>query len=283
MRTAHGRVRRAVSAVAMGRAVVVVDETATQGYLMYAADAATPALLAFTVRHTSGYVRVALTAADCDRLDLPPVCRQQTSSPAAAAHRVAVDSCDVGTGISATDRARTIATLADADATAADFRRPGHVVPVLAGPHGVLGASAGGAEAAMDLATLAGRRPAGVLCELVSQRDPAGMADAAELASFAGAHRLPLVSIAEIAAYRRRLEPQVKRCAETALPAAGANSAPSATAGSATAVSTLRYWPDPPVPMRPCHCMCTSNASAVTCSDRRPVGAAGTWMPPSRR
>ena len=122
MRTAHGRVRRAVSAVAMGRAVVVVDETATQGYLMYAADAATPALLAFTVRHTSGYVRVALTAADCDRLDLPPVCRQQTSSPDAAAHRVAVDACDVGTGISAIDRARIFATLAAADATAAGIQ-----------------------------------------------------------------------------------------------------------------------------------------------------------------
>ena len=220
MRTAHGRVRRAISAVAMGRAVVVVDETAAQGYLVFAADSATPAMLAFTVRHTSGYVRVALPAADCDRLDLPPVCQQQTSSPAAAAHRVAVDSCEVGTGISATDRARTIAALADADATAADFRRPGHVVPVLAGQHGVLGARAGGAEAAMDLATLAGRRPSGVLCELVSQRDPAGMADGAELASFAVTHRLPLVSIAEIAAYRRRLEPQVMRCAETALPAA---------------------------------------------------------------
>ncbi|WP_059021391.1 3,4-dihydroxy-2-butanone-4-phosphate synthase [Mycobacterium sp. M26] len=220
MRTAHGRVRRAISAVAMGRAVVVVDETAAQGYLMYAADAATPALLAFTVRHTSGYVRVALPAEDCERLDLPPICLQPTASTSSAAHRVAVDACGVGTGISATDRALTIATLAAADATAADFRRPGHVVPVLAGPHGVLDSRAGGAEAAIDLATLAGRRPSGVLCEIVSQRHPAGMADDAELASFAEAHRLPMVSIAEIAAYRRRLEPQVMRCAETALPAA---------------------------------------------------------------
>ncbi|BBZ74817.1 riboflavin biosynthesis protein RibA [Mycolicibacterium anyangense] len=220
MRTAHGRVRRAISAVAMGRAVVVVDEVAAQGYLMYAADAATPALLAFTVRHTSGYVRVALPAGDCERLDLPPVCQQPTASAATAAHRVAVDAVDVGTGISATDRARTIATLADADATAADFRRPGHVVPVLAGLHGVLGARAGGAEAAIDLAALAGRRPSGVLCELVSQRHPSTMADTDELSAFAATHRLPMVSIAEIAAYRRRLEPQVMRCAETALPAA---------------------------------------------------------------
>ena len=116
-------------------------------------------------------------------------------------------------------------------------------------------------QAAMDLATPPVDDPRG-LCELVSQRDPAGMADGAELASFAVTHRLPLVSIAEIAAYRRRLEPQVMRCAETALPPLRAISAPSATAGSATTASTLRYWLDPTAPMRPCRCMCTSNASS---------------------
>ncbi len=223
MRTAHGRVRRAVSAVATGRPAVVVDETVEQGYVVFAADAATPALLAFTVRHTSGYVRVALPGSDCERLNLPPMCHQDGQSSGTAAHRVAVDARGVGTGISSTDRARTIATLAAADATAADFRRPGHVIPVQARRHGVLSVHPGAAEAAVDLARLAMRRPAGVLCELVSQHDPAAMAGSRELAAFAARHRLPVVSIAEIAAYRRRTEPQVVRLAETALPtAAGA-------------------------------------------------------------
>lgn len=218
MRTAHGRVRRAISAVATGRPVVVMNESEVQGYLVFAADAATPELLTFTVRHTSGYVRVALPGSECERLNLPPVCHQTGESSGTASHRVAVDFRETGTGISSIDRARTIAALAAADSTAADFRRPGHVVPVQAGRHGVLGTAPGAAEAAVDLADLGMRRPGGVLCEIVSQRDPAGMADRNELATFARVHRLPIVSIAEIAAYRRRTEPQVMRSAETTLP-----------------------------------------------------------------
>lgn len=280
MRTAHGRVRRAISAVAMGRAVVVVDEVAAQGYLMYAADAATPALLAFTVRHTSGYVRVALPAGDCERLDLPPVCQQPTASAATAAHRVAVDAVDVGTGISATDRARTIATLADADATAADFRRPGHVVPVLAGLHGVLGARAGGQK----------RR-------------------STWLPSPVGDPRVCCVSLSRNAIRPRWPIPTSCRhsprrtgcrwCRSPRSPRTGAGwnrrscvarrpryrpllvvSARSATGMSATTASTSRYWPGPPEPTRPCRCMCTLNASPVMCSGRRPAAAAGTSMPP---
>ena len=223
MRTTHGRVRRAITAVATGRPVIVVDEALAQGYLVFAADAATAALLAFTIRHTSGYVRVALPGTDCERLNLPPVCHREGAAGGIAAQRVTVDFRDTGTGISAIDRARTIAALADAEATATDFRRPGHVVPVQAGRHGVLGATAGAAEAAVDLARIGMRRPAGVLCELVSQRHPEGMAEQAELAAFAGQHRLPIVSVGELAAYRRRTEPQVMRSAETRMPtAAGA-------------------------------------------------------------
>src|SRR5512132_2964714 len=104
MRTTDVRVRRAIAAVAAGRAVVVTDDTAhgDQGYLIFAAEAATPKLLAFTVRHTSGYVRVALPGSECDRLDLPPMCGGDRFG---AAHRVTVDWCGTGTGISATDRA----------------------------------------------------------------------------------------------------------------------------------------------------------------------------------
>jgi 3,4-dihydroxy 2-butanone 4-phosphate synthase/GTP cyclohydrolase II len=217
MRTTDVRVRRAVTAVAVGRPVVVTDDTAHEGHLVFAADAATPRLVAFTVRHTSGYVRVALPGAECERLNLPPMCHRDDDGVGAAANRVSVDFRGTGTGISATDRARTIAALASAGSDASDFLRPGHVVPLQAGPDGVLGRR-GPAEAAVDLACLAGRRRAAVLCEIVSRRNPAQMARGVELVEFAVEHGLAVVSITELVAYRQRTEPQVVRLAETILP-----------------------------------------------------------------
>lgn len=219
MRTTDTRVRRAIAAVAAGRPVVVTDDTAhdNDGHLVFAADAATPKLLAFTIRHTSGYVRVALPGEECERLNLPPMCQSDGGRYGTAAHRVSVDCRGSGTGISATDRARTIAALASAGSEASDFLRPGHVVPIQAVANGVLGWR-GPAEAAVDLARLAGRRQAGVLCEIVSGNSPAAMARGAELVEFAVGHGLAIVSLPELVAYRRRTEPQVVRLAETILP-----------------------------------------------------------------
>jgi 3,4-dihydroxy 2-butanone 4-phosphate synthase/GTP cyclohydrolase II len=197
---------------------VVVDDAMALGYLVFAADAATSELLTFTVRYTSGYIRVALPASECERLNLPPICQYDGEPSGTAAHRVAVDFRETGTGISAIDRARTITALAADDSTAADFRRPGHVITVQAQRHGVLSRCPGAAEAAVDLARLGMRRAAGVCCEIVSQQDPAAMAGGRELIAFAERHRLPIVSIAEIAAYRWRTEPQVVRSAATTLP-----------------------------------------------------------------
>ncbi|WP_123026989.1 3,4-dihydroxy-2-butanone-4-phosphate synthase [Mycolicibacterium stellerae] len=224
MKTTDVRVRRAIAAVAAGRPVVVTAEPAQDddGYLVFAADAATPKLLAFTVRHTSGLVRVALPPSECERLDLPPMC-STAKRAGVGAQRVSVDWKGVGTGISATDRARTIAELAAAASCADDFRRPGHVIPVLADPQGVLGRSAG-AEAAFDLARLAGRREAAVLCEIVSRRRPSAMARGAELSDFADEYGLQAISVAELAAYRRRTEPQIVRVADTVMPIRGVNS-----------------------------------------------------------
>lgn len=218
MRTTDVRVRRAVSAVAAGRSVVVTADTAQgeQGYVVLAAESATPSLLAFTVRHTSGYVRVALPVSECDRLNLPPMCHRRGGG-VSVADRVAVDWCGTGTGISATDRAKTIAALAAATSDASDFRRPGHVVPVRAGDDGVL-KHPGPAEAAVDLARLAGRRPAAALCEIVSREHPDGMASGTELVEFAKAHALSMVSIDDLVTYRRRTEPQAVRSAETTIP-----------------------------------------------------------------
>ncbi len=228
MRTTDTRVRRAIAAVAAGRPVVVTDNAVTgdavtgdagdgAGHLVFAAAAATPKLLAFTIRHTSGYVRIAMPANACDRLALPPMCADAPADTGAGADRVTVDWCGTGTGISATDRAATIAALAAPESRASDFQRPGHVIPVRSGTGGVL-RRPGPAEAAVDLARLARRSEAGALCDIVSRDRPSAMASAAEAVVFADDHGLAHVSIADLAAYRRRTEPQVLRIAETVMP-----------------------------------------------------------------
>src|SRR3954470_2959556 len=130
------------------------------------------------------------------------------------AYCVTVDAKDgAGTGISARDRAHTIRLLADPSSTPGSFTRPGHIVPLRARPGGVL-RRAGHTEAAIDLAELAGLRPAGVLCEIVSQRNVGDMARRDELDEFAAEHDLQLITIADLIAYRRRTETQVARVAE---------------------------------------------------------------------
>ncbi|HEX4703667.1 MAG TPA: bifunctional 3,4-dihydroxy-2-butanone-4-phosphate synthase/GTP cyclohydrolase II [Pseudonocardiaceae bacterium] len=214
-------IERAVADIAAGRAVVVVDDEdrENEGDLIFAAEKATPELLAFMVRYTSGYICVPLTESDCDRLDLPPM-YHTNQDRRGTAYTVTVDAAHgVSTGISATDRAHTIRLLADPTARATDFNRPGHVVPLRAKEGGVL-RRPGHTEAAVDLARLAGLRPAGVLCELVSQKDEGDMARRDELQVFAADHDLEMITIADLIAYRRRTEKQIKRVAEARIPTA---------------------------------------------------------------
>jgi len=134
------------------------------------------------------------------------------------AFTVTVDAKEgVSTGISAADRAHTIRLLADPATTSADLSRPGHIVPLRARDGGVL-RRPGHTEAAVDLARLAGLAPAGVLCEVVSEKDPSGMARADELRTFADEHGLALISIADLIAYRRRSEKLVERVATARVP-----------------------------------------------------------------
>jgi 3,4-dihydroxy 2-butanone 4-phosphate synthase/GTP cyclohydrolase II len=212
-----GTIERAVADIAAGRPVIVVDDAdrENEGDLIFAAEFATPELLAFMVRYTSGYVCVSLTEADCDRLELPPM-YHANQDRRGTAYTVTVDAREgVDTGISAADRAHTIRLLADPATGAADLARPGHVVPLRARPGGVL-RRPGHTEAAVDLATLAGLRPAGVLCELVN--DDGSVMRLPDLRPFAAGHGLTLISIADLIAYRRRTEKQVERVAEVRLP-----------------------------------------------------------------
>lgn len=208
---ASQRVRDAVAALAAGQAVVVADDAdrENEGDLIFAATHATPKLVAFTVRHTSGFLCVALTEADCDRLALPPMHRGG-DDPYDTAYRVTVDHRGTGTGISATDRAATIAALASPESTPAEFTRPGHVVPLMARAGGVL-RRPGHTEAAVDLAQLAGLPPAAGLCELVSRDRPGAMARGDELTRFATDHDLVYLTVADIVTHRRRTEAQVRR------------------------------------------------------------------------
>ena len=212
-------VDRALVDLAAGKAVLVIDDEdrENEGDLIFAAQLATPELVAFMVRYTSGYICVPITEANADRLDLPPMFRVNQDRRGTA-YTVTVDAREgISTGISASDRAHTIRLLADPATTSADLSRPGHIVPLRARDGGVL-RRPGHTEAAVDLAWLAGLAPAGVLCEVVSEKDPSGMARADELRTFADEHGLALISIADLIAYRRRSEKLVERVATARVP-----------------------------------------------------------------
>ena len=212
-------VERALVDLAAGKAVLVIDDEdrENEGDLIFAAQLATPELVAFMVRYTSGYICVPITEANADRLDLPPMFRVNQDRRGTA-YAVTVDAREgITTGISASDRAHTVRLLADPATTSADLSRPGHIVPLRARDGGVL-RRPGHTEAAVDLARLAGLAPAGVLCEVVSEKDPSGMARADELRTFADEHGLALISIADLIAYRRRSEKLVERVATARVP-----------------------------------------------------------------
>ncbi|MGB3893880.1 MAG: 3,4-dihydroxy-2-butanone-4-phosphate synthase, partial [Mycolicibacter sinensis] len=163
-------VERAVADIAAGKAVVVIDDEdrENEGDLIFAAEKATPELVAFMVRYTSGYLCVPLDGAICDRLGLLPMYAVNQDKHGTA-YTVTVDAKNnVGTGISASDRATTMRLLSDPGSVADDFTRPGHVVPLRAKDGGVL-RRPGHTEAAVDLARMAGLQPAGAICEIVSQ------------------------------------------------------------------------------------------------------------------
>jgi 3,4-dihydroxy 2-butanone 4-phosphate synthase/GTP cyclohydrolase II len=214
-------IERAIADIKAGKAVVVVDDEdrENEGDLIFAAEMATPELVSFMVRYTSGYICVPLTEAECDRLDLPPMHHTNKDS-FRTAFTVTVDAKEgITTGISAADRAHTIRLLADPSTGPADLVRPGHVLPLRAREGGVLRRS-GHTEAAVDLARLAGLTPAGVLCEIVSQKNDGDMARREELEVFAADHDLTLITIADLIAYRRRFEKHVVRVAQARIPTA---------------------------------------------------------------
>ena len=168
----------------------------------------------FLIRSGSGIVCLAMTAPDLARLHLPQMVERNEESMRTA-FTVSIDAQGVGTGISAAARARTVRVAVDPASGPEDLVRPGHVFPLRSRAGGVL-RRPGHTEAAVDLAALAGLRPAGVVCELMN---PDGtMARLPELRAFAAQHGLPVLRIADLVAHRRRHESSVRRVAEAQLP-----------------------------------------------------------------
>ncbi len=194
-----------LAAIARGEMVVMVDDEdrENEGDFIMAAQFATAEKLAFIVRHSSGVVCAPLTGERCDDLRLPAMVDQNTESHRTA-FTVSVDLIDgTTTGISAADRAATIAALADPTIAYTAFARPGHIFPLRAREGGVL-KRAGHTEAAVDLARLAGCEPAGVICEI--QNDDGTMSRLDDLRKFCAEHDLLLSSIAMLIEYRRHHE-----------------------------------------------------------------------------
>ncbi|WP_405818717.1 bifunctional 3,4-dihydroxy-2-butanone-4-phosphate synthase/GTP cyclohydrolase II [Streptomyces sp. NBC_00838] len=215
-------VERAVMDIAAGRPVVVVDDEdrENEGDLVIAAEKATPEIVAFMMSECRGLICAPMEGDELDRLELPQMVDNNTESMRTA-FTVSVDAAPahgVTTGISAADRATTLRLLA-AGSTAGpgDFVRPGHVFPLRAKPGGVLVRN-GHTEAAVDLARLAGLRPAGAIVEIAGEDGV--MLRLPELVPFARKHGLTIISIEDLIAYRRSAEPTVRREAEVRLPTA---------------------------------------------------------------
>ena len=211
-------IEEAVAAFAAGKIVVVVDDASreNEGDLVMAAEAATAENIAFFLNHTSGVICMPMMGDRLDELDLPPMVLDNTESNRTA-FTVSVDGRHgTTTGISAADRAATIATLIDPKTRPGDLARPGHVFPLRFREGGVLN-RAGHTEATVDLARLAGMYPAGVLCEVVSE-DKQSMARLPELERLAEKHGLPLISIADLIRFRRQREKLVKRVTDARMP-----------------------------------------------------------------
>jgi len=217
--TEFGTVEQALHDIAAGKIIIVADDDnrENEGDLVCAAEHITPEGVNFMIRRAGGLICLALTGELADHLDLPQMSEFNTEEQRTA-FTVSIDAgprFGVTTGISAHDRATTIRVAVDPTTTRSDLRRPGHVFPLRARDGGVL-QRVGHTEAAVDLARLAGMRPAGVICEILN--DDGSAARRPQLEVFAREQGLTFITVAQLVAYRLRTERLVHRIAEARLP-----------------------------------------------------------------
>jgi 3,4-dihydroxy 2-butanone 4-phosphate synthase / GTP cyclohydrolase II len=197
-----------------GRPFILVDaeDRENEGDIIFPAQFATPDLVNFMARHARGLICLAVSAVRARELRLPPMTSENRSGHGTA-FTVSIEAREgVTTGISAHDRAHTIAVAIDPSKGPDDVVSPGHIFPLVARDGGVL-VRAGHTEAAVDIARIAGLNPAGVICEVM--RDDGSMARLPDLVAFAQLHGMKIGTIADLIAYRRRSERQVMRVLET--------------------------------------------------------------------
>lgn len=195
-------VEEAIEDIKQGKMVLVFDDVAreNEGDIIVAAELVTPEIITFMAIHGRGLICVALTAERCEALKLPRMVEDNTATMETN-FTVSVDLLGNGctTGISASDRAKTVQALIDPATAPEELGRPGHIFPLIAHPEGVL-ARKGHTEASVDLPKLAGLKPGGVLVEVMN--DDGTMARLDDLVKFAEKHNIKLISISQIAEYR---------------------------------------------------------------------------------
>ncbi len=209
---------RALAALKAGRMIIVIDaqDRENEGDFVCAAESITPEQVDFMLRHGRGVLCVPLISEVAERLRLKPIVSEEgNTSPTATPFLTPVDHKDAGTGVSPANRCRTIRAMADPNAKAEDFVRPGHIWPLLAKDGGVL-RRAGHTEATVDLLRMAGLRPVGALIEILSPSGE-GMASFEELQQISKEHDIPIVTIEQLIRHRRLREQLVKRQFETVL------------------------------------------------------------------
>ena len=210
-------VEQAIEEIRNGRMVILVDDEdrENEGDLTMAAEKVTPAAINFMARYGRGLICLSMTSDRCDQLELPPMVKNNTS-PFQTGFTISIEAkTGVTTGISAADRATTILTAVADDTKACDLVRPGHIFPLRARAGGVM-VRVGQTEGSVDLARLAGLKPAGVICEIMD--DDGTMARMPTLQQFSEQHGLGIVTIADLVEYRMRTESFVHRAAETVIP-----------------------------------------------------------------
>jgi len=210
-------IEHAIEEIRAGRMVVVCDseDRENEGDLVMAAQFATPDAVNFMAMKARGLICLALTEERCEQLGLTLAARRN-ETPHGTAFTDSIEAREgVTTGISASDRSRTIMVAIDPSAGADDLAKPGHVFPLRAQAGGVL-KRAGHTEAAVDLARLAGLIPAGVICEIMN--DDGTMARVSDLARYAAEHGLQMITVAQIIEHRRRTERLVERGGQARLP-----------------------------------------------------------------
>ena len=210
-------IEEAIEEIREGRMVVVCDDEdrENEGDLVMAAQFVTPEAVNFMAKEARGYICLALTGERCEQLGLD-LMTAKNESPLQTPFTVTIEARHgVTTGVSAHDRAHTIQVAVDPESGPGDLVQPGHVNPLKAKAGGVLERT-GHTEASIDLARLAGLRPAGVICEIMN--DDGSMARVPDLAEYCRVHGLKMVTIKDLIAHRRRSEKLVERVVSTRLP-----------------------------------------------------------------